>query len=163
MSDEQFHLRQAEAHDEQFILNLAAHFVSFELPTWRKRVDCANGIRQDLLKHLDDPPPTSWLFIAEDDDGQRVGYLHLQKVKDFFNGQLNCHISDLATAPGAEGRGVGHALLEYSEQWAREHKCKLITLAVFPGNERAVKLYRDSGFDTDLLRLAKPVTDAKRA
>ncbi|MGA7298225.1 MAG: GNAT family N-acetyltransferase [Rhodanobacteraceae bacterium] len=157
MSDENFHLRQAEADDEQFVLALAEHFVNFDLPAWRKRVECANGIREDLLKHLDDPPPTSWLFVAEDDDGKRVGYLHLQKVKDFFTGRINCHISDLAAAPGAEGRGIGRALLAFSEEWAKEHKCELITLAVFPGNTRAVELYRANGFDTDLLRMAKPV------
>ncbi|MGB8636437.1 MAG: GNAT family N-acetyltransferase [Rhodanobacteraceae bacterium] len=157
MSDENFHLRQAEADDEQFVLALAEHFVNFDLPAWRKRVECANGIREDLLKHLDDPPPTSWLFVAEDDDGKRVGYLHLQKVKDFFTGRINCHISDLAAAPGAEGRGIGRALLAFSEEWAKEHKCELITLAVFPGNARAVELYRANGFDTDLLRMAKPV------
>ncbi len=157
MSDENFHLRQAEADDEQFVLALAEHFVKFDLPAWRKRVECANGIREDLIRQLDDPPPTSWLYVAEDDDGKRVGYLHLQKVKDFFTGRINCHISDLAAAPGAEGRGIGRALLAFSEEWAREHKCELITLAVFPGNTRAVELYRANGFDTDILRMAKPV------
>lgn len=162
MNDERFNFRQANDDDESFVVALAECFVNFDLPPWRKRIDCTNGIRQDLLKNLDDPPPSSWLFIAEDEDGHRVGYLHLQKSRDFFNGKLNCHISDLAAAPGAEGRGVGRALVAFTEQWAREHKCNLITLAVFPGNERAAKLYRANGFDTDLLRLAKPVTAAKQ-
>lgn len=157
MSDAAFHIRQAEAEDEQFILTLADHFVGFELPAWRKRTECAQGIRRDLIHHLDDPPPTSWLYVAEDDEGERVGFLHLQKLKDFFTGRLNCHISDLAAAPGAEGQGVGSALLEFTEDWAREHKCELVTLAVFPGNERARKLYEGNGFQTEMLRLAKPV------
>ena len=32
-----------------------------------------------------------------------------------------------------------------------------MTLAVFPGNERARALYEASGYTPDLLRLAKPV------
>jgi RimJ/RimL family protein N-acetyltransferase len=32
-----------------------------------------------------------------------------------------------------------------------------VTLAVFPGNERARALYEAAGYATDLLRLAKPV------
>lgn len=161
MSDSRYRIRLAEAEDEQFILDLAEHFVGFELPAWRKRNECANGIRQDLLHHLDDAPPSSFLFVAEDDDGERVGFLHLQKAKDFFTGRINCHISDIAAAPGAEGQGIGHALLDFTDDWAREHKCHLVTLAVFPGNTRAVQLYEQCGYGTDLLRLAKPVTTAK--
>ncbi|MEO9078583.1 MAG: GNAT family N-acetyltransferase, partial [Rhodanobacter sp.] len=43
------------------------------------------------------------------------------------------------------------------ETWAREHQCRMVTLAVFPGNQRARDLYEASGYATDLLRLAKPV------
>jgi GNAT superfamily N-acetyltransferase len=60
-------------------------------------------------------------------------------------------------APAHEGQGVGKALMAHAEAWAREHRCALITLAVFPGNERARALYEADGFATDLLRLAKPV------
>ncbi|HET8897729.1 MAG TPA: GNAT family N-acetyltransferase [Rhodanobacteraceae bacterium] len=158
MSDAPCRIRLAEADDEQFILGLADRFVGFELPPWRKRNECANGIRQDLLRHLDESPPNSFIFVAEDDDGARVGFLHLQKARDFFTGKTNCHVSDLATTPEAEGRGIGRAMLDFVEAWAREHRCQLITLAVFPGNQRARALYDSRGYATDLLRLAKPVT-----
>ena len=143
--------------DEDFILGLVPRFVDFTLPAWRKRHECIEGIRADLVHHLDDQPPNSFLFVAEDEDGEPVGFLHLQKTQDFFNGRTNCHISDLAVAPGHEGQGVGRALLAHAEDWAREHRCALMTLAVFPGNERARALYEASGYDTDLLRLAKPL------
>lgn len=157
MKDSEFRIRLAEAEDDQFILGLAEHFVGFPLPAWRRRSDCANGIRADLLHNLDEQPANSFLFVAEDYNGERVGFLHLQKVKDFFNGRLNCHISDLAAGKGNEGQGVGRALLAFAETWASEHRCHLVTLAVFPGNERAIDLYRKNGFETDLLRFAKPV------
>jgi len=32
-----------------------------------------------------------------------------------------------------------------------------VTLAVFPGNERARAIYESAGYAADLLRLAKPV------
>lgn len=157
MNDSQFRIRLAEAEDERFILGLAEHFVDFPLPPWRQRSECANGIRKDLLHHLDDSPPNSFIFVAEDDSGKAVGFLHLQKVKDYFTGKINCHISDLASGRGEEGRGVGRCLLDFADTWASEHGCHLVTLAVFPGNDRACELYRMNGFDTDLLRLAKPV------
>lgn len=156
MSDRHFLIRLAE-DDDDFILDLVPRFVDFTLPPWRKRHECIEGIRADLLHHLDDQPANSFLFIAEDEDGQRVGFMHLQKTLDFFTGRSNCHISDLAVAPSQEGKGVGRALLAHAETWAREHRCTLITLAVFPGNERARALYAAHGYDTDLVRMAKPV------
>ncbi|KZC16075.1 GCN5 family acetyltransferase [Rhodanobacter sp. FW510-R12] len=156
MTDTTLLIRLAE-DDDDFILSLTSRFVDFTLPPWRRRHECVEGIRKDLLRHLEDQPPNSFLFVAEDADGERVGFIHLQRTADFFTGRSNCHISDLAVVPHREGNGVGSALLAHAETWAREHQCQLVTLAVFPGNERARALYEASGYATDLLRLAKPV------
>ena len=156
MSDTTFLIRLAE-DDDEFIPGLVPRFVDFPLPPWRKRHECIEGIRSDLVRHLEEQPANSFLFVAEDEDGERVGFLHLQKTQDFFTGRSNCHVSDLAVAQEHEGRGVGTALLAHAEAWAREHRCALLTLGVFPGNERANRLYEASGFAPDLLRLAKPL------
>jgi len=156
MSETTYLIRLAE-DDDDFILGLAPRFVDFPLPPWRKRHECIEGIRRDLARHLEEQPANSFLFVAENADGEPVGFIHLQKTQDFFNGHINCHVSDLAVAPGHEGQGVGKALLDHAEAWAREHRCVLVTLAVFPGNERARALYEAAGYGTDLLRLAKPV------
>jgi ribosomal protein S18 acetylase RimI-like enzyme len=156
MSETNYLIRLAE-DDDDFILGLVPRFVDFDLPAWRKRHECIEGIRADLVHHLDDQPANSFLFVAEDEDGERVGFMHLQKSQDFFNGRTNCHVSDLAVAPAHEGRGAARALLAHAETWAREHRCALMTLAVFPGNDKARALYEAIGYDTDLLRLAKPL------
>ncbi|HEX7341571.1 MAG TPA: GNAT family N-acetyltransferase [Rhodanobacteraceae bacterium] len=159
MSEDAFLIRLADPDDDDFILGLVPRFTDFPLPPWRRRNECIGGIREDIAHHLADQPAGSFMFIAEDrGNGQPVGFIHLKKVQDFFNGRTNCHISDLAVAPDAEGRGIGRALMDHAGQWAREHHCHMLTLAVFPGNERARKLYAGCGFDVDLLRLVKPVT-----
>ncbi|MDQ2972401.1 MAG: GNAT family N-acetyltransferase [Rhodanobacteraceae bacterium] len=150
-------IRAADASDDDFILSLIPRFVDFALPPWRKRTDCAAGIRRDLIRTLREPPAGEALFVAEDDNGERVGFLRLQKTRDFFSGKNNCHISDLVVAPGHDGRGIGCALLGHAHVWAKRQRCGLITLAVFPRNVRARALYERSGFEPDLLRLAKPV------
>jgi GNAT superfamily N-acetyltransferase len=155
MTDIPLLIRLAE-DDDEFILALVPRFVDFPLPPWRRRHECIEGIRDDLLRHLEDQPANSYLFVAEA-EGERVGFIHLQRTEDFFTGRSNCHVSDLAVAPGHEGRGIGKALLAHAEAWAREHHCQLVTLAVFPGNERARALYESTGYAPDLLRLAKPV------
>lgn len=151
------HIRLAHADDDDFILQLADRFVAFDLPPWRKRGETLNGIRDDIARHLRELPPASHLFVAEDDDGQRLGFLHLQTQKDFFTGVLNCHISDLVIAPEHDGKGIGSALLHYAERWAREHRCRHVTLAVFPGNERARKLYAHHGYGDETIRMVKPL------
>ena len=151
------HIRPAHAGDDEFILSLVERFVDFELPAWRKRHDCANGIRRDLKRALDQLPASENLFIAEDEAGERLGFLRVQKTRDFFSGRANCHISDIAVAQGCEGRGIGRALLDHAQVWAKKQRCTLITLAVFPGNARARELYERAGFGDDLLRLAKRV------
>lgn len=156
MDDSPLLIRLAE-NDDDFILALVPRFVEFDLPDWRRRHDCIEGIRRDLLKHMDDPPANNYLFVVEDSAGERVGFIHLQRTTDFFTGRNNCHISNLAVAAQHEGKGVGRAMLAHAETWAREHQCRMVTLAVFPGNQRARDLYEGSGYATDLLRLAKPV------
>jgi ribosomal protein S18 acetylase RimI-like enzyme len=155
MSDSHFLIRLAE-DDDDFILGLVSRFVDFSLPKWRKRHECIEGIRKDLTRHLDEQPANSYVFVAENADGERVGFIHLQKTLDFFSGRTNCHISDVAVSPRHEGQGVGKALMAHAEAWAREHQCQLVTLAVFPGNERARAFYESAGYHVDLLRLAKP-------
>jgi ribosomal protein S18 acetylase RimI-like enzyme len=151
------HVRLAQADDDEFILGLADRFVEFELPPWRKRSETLAGIRRDIQHHLLTLPPASHLFVAESDEGERSGFLHLQTRKDFFTGAQNCHIADLAVAEDAENRGVASAMLQFAEQWAKEHRCRHVTLGVFPGNERARVLYERHGFGIEILSMAKPI------
>jgi ribosomal protein S18 acetylase RimI-like enzyme len=155
--DTELLIRSASADDDQFILDLVPRFVDFDLPKWRKRHVVVEGIRRDLTMHLETLPPASFMFIAETDAGERVGFLHLQTLADFFTGGLNCYISDLAVAKNQDGKGIGRALLGYAEQFAREHRCERLTLGVFPGNERARRIYEAAGFGIELLRMTKPL------
>lgn len=175
------YIRLAHADDDEFILSLAGRFAEFELPPWRKRNETLAGIRRDIEHHLRTLPPASHLFVAEieasagraganhgahtedaagavrEESYERVGFLHLQTRRDFFTGALNCHIADLAVAAQSEGRGVAGAMLRFAEEWAREHRCRFLTLGVFPNNERARRLYEQNGFGVEILSMVKPV------
>jgi len=150
-------IRLAHADDDEFILALAERFVAFELPAWRKRSETLSGIRADIARHLRELPAASHLFVAENEEGDRLGFLHLQTQKDYFTGALNCHISDIVVSPDHDGRGIGKAMLAYAEHWAKEHRCRLVTLSVFPANEHAREFYARHGYGVELLRMAKPV------
>jgi ribosomal protein S18 acetylase RimI-like enzyme len=149
------HIRVACKSDRAFILGLVPRFVAFELPPWRDADESADGIRRDLVSHLDDRPDTSHLFVAETAANELAGFLHIQRTIDFFTGAANCHLSDLAVAPGMDGHGIGARLLEFSEEFARGLGCRFITLGVFPGNARARALYERHGYGVELLRMTK--------
>jgi ribosomal protein S18 acetylase RimI-like enzyme len=148
-------VRLAHADDDDFILGLVARFVEFDLPPWRKRSETLAGIRRDVEHHLRTLPAGSHLYVAEDDDGERVGFLHLQTRKDFFTGAQNCHVSDIVVAAGHEGRGAAGAMLDFAESWAKEHRCRHMTLGVFPGNAHARAVYEKHGFGVDILSMVK--------
>jgi GNAT superfamily N-acetyltransferase len=150
-------IRPATPDDTDFILSLVPRFVDFELPKGRRKRETMGAIRADIERALREAPPGDHFFVSEDSSGQRSGFLHLQVQRDFFSGKRACHVADLAVAPGHDGHGIGRGLLAHSETWARKNRCKLLTLAVFPGNTRAHALYERSGFTADLLRMAKPL------
>jgi ribosomal protein S18 acetylase RimI-like enzyme len=149
-------IRPATAGDDPFILGLVERFTDFELPPGRDRATTTAGIRADLERHLRELPASSHFFIAET-DGAPAGFIHLQLVDDFFGAGLLCHVSDLAIAPGQEGRGLAGRLLAFAESFARRHGCVRLTLSVFEGNARARALYERHGFGVDLLRMGKPL------
>ncbi|MBS0591617.1 MAG: GNAT family N-acetyltransferase [Proteobacteria bacterium] len=156
-SEIDIHVRLAHADDDDFILALASRFAEFELPVWRKRNETLAGVRRDIEHHLRTLPPTSHLFVSEDQDATLLGFLHLQTRKDFFTGALNCHIADLVVAAEYEGRGVAGTMLRFADAWAKEHRCRFLTLGVFPNNARARKLYERHGFGVEILSMVKPV------
>jgi ribosomal protein S18 acetylase RimI-like enzyme len=150
-------IRAARSADAQFILDLVPRFVAFDLPEWRDRDESANGVRRDIELHLRERPDGTHFFVAVTGEDSPAGFLHLQETKDFLTGAPNCHISDLAVAPGMDGRGVGSRLLAFAETWAKQRGCRFITLGVFPGNARARALYERHGYGVELLRMAKSV------
>ncbi|HEY5612254.1 MAG TPA: GNAT family N-acetyltransferase [Lysobacter sp.] len=149
-------IRAATSADDAFILGLVERFSEFPLPPGRDRQSVTAALRRDLELHLHERPITSHFFVIVQ-DGELAGFMHLQLVDDFFDAGLLCHISDLAVSPAHEGHGLGQRLLVHSEAFAREHGGVRLTLGVFPGNERARRLYARYGFEPDMLRLGKPL------
>ncbi len=149
-------IRAATRADDGFILGLVERFGEFPLPPGRDAATVTAALRRDLELHLHERPLTSHFFVISQ-ARQRAGFVHLQLVDDFFGAGLLCHISDLAVARADEGRGLARQLLAHGEAFARDHGCVRLTLGVFPGNARARALYASYGFDSDMLRLGKPL------
>ena len=147
-------IRSATPADRPFLNALADRLAEFDRPPWRSRAEIAAGDRRALNEALDSPSSGTSLFIAELND-RPAGCLLMWTLKDYFSQEPHAHISVIAVTKEAEGRGVGRALMDEAEAWARERGHRGVTLSVFAGNERAQALYERVGYSVEMHRMIK--------
>lgn len=51
-------------------------------------------------------------FIAEDERGIPLGFVHLETGKDYYYHEKHAHIANVIVAPQGQGRGIGRMLIE---------------------------------------------------
>lgn len=78
-------------------------------------------------------------LIAETDEGESLGYIYFDIVKDV------AYVRHLVAAPDVRRGGVGRALLDAVAQRAREAGCQSWCLNVKPENVAAIALYEKVG------------------
>ena len=149
--NEQVAIRAAVAGDRDFVLAMADRLVSFDVPAFRTKAELAEGDRRALAAWFDRPKPEEALFVAEL-DGQPAGCAYLVTLVDYFNERPHAHLSVLAVTAAAEGKGVGSALLDRSEAWARQRGSDRLTLSALVTNSRARGLYERRGFAGEYTR-----------
>jgi GNAT superfamily N-acetyltransferase len=149
-------IRAAGADDRAFVLDLAERLVSFDVPHWREKPELVEGDRRALAQWFDARKNDEALFIAEI-DGIPAGCAFLVTLVDYFNERPHAHLSVLAVAADAEGKGVGSALLDRSVQWAKERKSDRLTLSALVTNTRARALYEHKGFSGEYIRYVLPL------
>lgn len=152
-----FRIREFNPADSEFITSLITRFSEFDLPEWRRTNEIDDANRTSLQKAMEQPEPDSAIFIAEDETGVPVGFIHLQAQTDYFSGEKHGYISDLAVDKSFEGRGGGRMLLETAEDWVRTRGYRLLTLYVFAGNTRAQRIYEKHGFRQEVVKYVKVI------
>jgi GNAT superfamily N-acetyltransferase len=158
MESHRWHIRAAQARDRDFMLSLTPRLVEgFPLPSWRTPEEVVRAEAGAVATALDHPLEGATLLMAERSDGELGGFVYVQQQLDYFRQRPHAHVSILTVAVGAEGQGVGTALLEAAEEWARAQGLELITLNVFAGNQRARAVYERNGYAPETLRYVKPL------
>ena len=152
------HVRSAVDADRSDVLAIAERLVAFG-PTTRTAAEIVTGERRALDAALRGMSPGSELFVADDEQGGVLGVLLIETRMDYFTRESHAHVSILAVALGAEGRGIGSALLDQAETWARARGFRRLTLAVFTNNERAKALYSRCGWQPELETYFKTLSD----
>lgn len=145
-------IRPATPADEAFIREVMPRLVEFGPPAWRDAAQLTATDLAVLLEAVRQPTPHRNVFIAEQD--QPLGLVHLTVNTDFYQ-QEHAHLADLVVATAAEGRGIGRALLDYAESWARTRGYSWLTLSVFAQNTHARAVYERAGFGQDIIKYVK--------
>jgi ribosomal protein S18 acetylase RimI-like enzyme len=153
-------IRPATPADRQFVLDLADRLVDFDVPAWRPKPELIEGDRRALREWFDALEQSARtgeaIYIAEL-DGRPAGCAYLVTLVDYFNLQAHAHLSVLAVARAAEGKGVGSALLDKCVEWARERGSDRLTLSALVTNARARALYERRGYGGEYIRYCLPL------
>jgi putative acetyltransferase len=106
-------------------------------------------------------PGKADLPLAAELDGEVVGTAGLHPAGLQLRRRHVMHLG-ISVASHAQGRGVGTALMaamcHYADQWAGILR---LELTVFADNERAIRLYRRFGFETEGLLRAFAMRDGR--
>lgn len=82
-------------------------------------------------------------------DGDPAGVCQLRFRWSVWKSAEDCWLEDLFVREEARRSGLGRALVEAAIERARERGCKRIELDVNEGNDAALALYQDCGFQLD--------------
>lgn len=115
------------------------------------------AVTAGLARELANPSPGSAILAAVDPAGTPLGFVSLRTDRDYFTEVPVGHVVDLVVARAGEGRGVGRALLAAADRWAEAAGYPWLTLHVFEGNDRARRLYEQTGYVVEWTRMLKPV------
>jgi GNAT superfamily N-acetyltransferase len=147
------HVRSYTPKDDAFIVSLAPR-LAIGKQAWRDLTLWLKTVEEWLIESIRQHNHKTVVLIAEDEHGKRLGFATVTH-STHFTGQRQAYIGELVTIETAEGRGVGSALVQACEQWAREQGYRIITLTTGAANARARKFYEHIGFHEEDITFTK--------
>jgi GNAT superfamily N-acetyltransferase len=129
-----------------FIIGLQDHEAAFE-PDRRRDMDFAAEHWRDLQHRCAE---RHGVMLVAEDGGKPVGwaFAHDEKAEVFVVEPERSHgfLTELFLLPEARGKGLGRALIEGCEAWARERGHRLLTVGVLSHNRSAIRAYEGAGY-----------------
>ena len=152
------HVRPYVSDDRAFVLGLAPRLL-IGMPPWRDPHLWLTAFQDWITVSIDQHGQKTMVFVAENDQGERLGFATLSH-ETHFTGEQQAYINELATSESAEGHGVGTALIQACEKWAREQGYRILALSTGAGNGRALGFYHHLGFRDEDVKLIKLLTES---
>ena len=151
-------IRKADKNDIQSIMNLL-----------RQVLDVHASVRPDIFKsnttkYTDEElyyivtNPLTPVFVAED-EGEVLGHCFCKFIRFSKDNVLTdiktLYIDDICVDEKARHKGVGKALYNFTQDFAKSENCYNITLNVWNGNESAIKFYECLGLSVQKITMEK--------
>jgi GNAT superfamily N-acetyltransferase len=141
------------SEDREFLFSLASR-LSIGMPPWRDEQRWMRAVAGWISGSIDQHGSKAMVFVAEDADGERLGFATVTD-DTHFTGERQGYIGELVITETAEGRGVGKALVEACEAWAREQGVRILSLTAGAANSRALGFYHHLGYHDEDVKLVK--------
>ena len=152
-------VRSAVSEDGETIMALMPRLASFDVPKSRNPVDLWRSDAAMFQHWLDGEAAERFVHVAVDDEQKVLGFTMVSLRPELLSHAPSAHLEAIAVGDGAEGMGVGRALLAAAENEAKSQGAKTMTLHVFSSNTRARVFYEQSGYDGELLRYIKELAE----
>ena len=125
-------------------------------------------LTQTVGQYLSSQTPLWWVDFVEQGENNTnkqeysplspsspIGCLWMGNAVDQVSGTRHAHIFLVYVTPQHRRRGVGRALMQYAQDWAKNRGDRQIGLQVFPANAGALNLYHHLGYQTRSLWMIK--------
>jgi ribosomal protein S18 acetylase RimI-like enzyme len=139
--------------DREFVLSLAPR-LAIGIPPWRDPYKMTVTAQSWITGSIEQHGQKTMVFVAESEQGERLGFATVSH-STHFTGEGQAYIGELATSEVTERRGVGKALAQTCEQWAREQGYRILSLTTGAANEQALGFYRHMGYLDEDVTLVK--------
>ena len=142
---EEITLRPAEPDDAESIIKALKSFAperSYVLmEQFGKGVDAEREYISKLSRN------NNLLLVGVAGDNQVIGILEAIQ-SDGGQRPETAHVLNIGLhlIEAFRGFGIGSRMLQYTEEWAREHKFRELETSVFTTNKRSLNLFRKAGF-----------------
>jgi len=151
--------RPACAEDADAMFALMPRLAAFEIPDSRTPEHLWMHDAAMLRRWLDGDADDVLVHVAEDGSGEILGIAMASLRPELLSTEPSAHLEAIAVAEGTEGQGIGKRLLTAVEDDVRSRGALTMTLHVFATNERARGFYEHAGYDGELMRYIKPLSD----
>lgn len=121
-------------------------------------------LSQTVEQYLSTNTPLWWVEYSAEKKEQvdifpttPIACLWMGNAIDQISGLRHAHIFLLYVTPEHRRKGIGTALMQYAENWAKQRGDNQIALQVFQTNTPALNLYNQLGYQTQSLWMIKPL------
>ncbi len=150
-------IRTATPDDETALLELMPRLADFDVPTGRDPTDLWFGDSKLMQKVLAGNADNSHVLVAADAKNNAIALAMYTIKPELLSSAPSAHLEALAVHPDHLRQGLAKKLINECTNESRKKGAECMSLHVFGNNTRARALYKECGFDEELIRCYKPL------